>query len=329
MTAFSVARDSSGGHAGVRRMLAIVGPTAAGKTAAALALADLFPVALISLDSALVYRGLDIGTAKPSLEEQRRHPHQLIDIRDPTEVFTVADYVADADAAARNALAAGRVPVLVGGSMLYLRAFRAGLAQLPPTDPGIRAALTAELGERGTDALHAELAAVDPQAASGIHPNNPQRLLRALEVWRQSGRPLSSYWAMQGDTGVLQRLGVELDVVAWTPEPRAALHARIEDRLDAMLDAGFVAEVESLRRRSDLHPDLPSLRTVGYRQIWEWLERPTDHRQLRESILAATRQLARRQLTWIRHLGGIEAAEPEQAFRLASTALARATEALG
>lgn len=328
MTDPTVADDALSAGAARRRMLAIVGPTAAGKTAAALALADLFPVSLISLDSALVYRGLDIGTAKPSAEEQRRHPHQLIDIRDPTEIYTLADFVADADAAARSALAAGRVPVLVGGSMLYLRAFRDGLAPLPPADPDIRAALSAELSERGSDALHAELAAVDPQAASGIHPNNPQRLLRALEVWRQSGRPLSSYWAMQGDTGVQQRLGMDLDVIAWTPEPRARLHSRIETRLATMLDAGFVAEVESLRRRSDLHPDLPSLRTVGYRQIWDWLDRPTDHRQLRESILAATRQLARRQLTWIRHLGGVEAAEPEQAFRLATTALARATEAL-
>ena len=327
MTDPTIVDDALSAGATRRRVLAIVGPTAAGKTAAALALADLFPVALISLDSALVYRGLDIGTAKPSPEEQRRHPHQLIDIRDPTDIYTVADYVADADTAARNALAAGRVPVLVGGSMLYLRAFRDGLAQLPPADPEIRAALSAELSERGSDALHAELAAVDPQAASGIHPNNPQRLLRALEVWRQSGRPMSSYWSLQTNTGVRQRLGAELDVVAWTPEPRALLHARIETRLDAMLDAGFVAEVESLRKRSDLHPQLPSLRTVGYRQIWEWLDRPTDHRQLRESILAATRQLARRQLTWIRHLGGIEAAEPERAFRLATTALARAVRA--
>ncbi|MGA1370254.1 MAG: tRNA (adenosine(37)-N6)-dimethylallyltransferase MiaA [Pseudomonadales bacterium] len=308
-------------------MLAIVGPTAAGKTAAALTLADRFPLALISLDSALVYRGLDIGTAKPSLEEQRRHPHALIDIRDPSESYSVADFVADADAAVRAARAAGRVPVLVGGTMLYLRAFRDGLAPLPATNPEIRAALIAELNERGSAALYAELVGVDPEAARGIHPNNPQRLLRALEVWRQSGRPLSAHWALQRDTSVRERLGIDLDVVAWTPEPRAELHARIETRLDAMLDAGFVAEVDALRRRSDLHADLPSLRAVGYRQIWEWLDAPSDMTRLRASMLAATRQLARRQLTWIRNLGGIQAAEPARAMQFASDALARAVAA--
>jgi tRNA dimethylallyltransferase len=243
---------------------------------------------------------MDIGTAKPSPAELARFPHALVDIRDPGEPYSVADFVADADAAVREALAAGRVPLLVGGTMLYLRAFREGLADLPRADARVRMALEGEAAERGLAALHAELARADPQAAAQIHPNNPQRLLRALEVLRGTGRPISSWWREQGATGVRERLNVELEAIALLPESRAELHARIEARFDAMQAAGFVDEVAQLRARGDLEPGLPSMRAVGYRQVWDYLEGNIDAAEMRARVLAATRQLARRQLTWLR-----------------------------
>lgn len=294
------------GRTGQPPVLALVGPTAAGKTAAAFALADRRPVALISLDSAMVYRGMDIGTAKPSPAELARHPHALVDIRDPAEAYSVAEFLADADAAVRAALDAGRLPVLVGGTMLYLRAFREGLASLPPADPTVRAALEREAEARGLAALYDELRQRDPVAAAGIHPNNPQRLLRALEVVRATGRPISAWWAAQAGTDVGQRLGVTLRVVALVPDDRAALHARIAVRFDAMLAAGFLDEVIALRARGDLHDALPSMRAVGYRQAWRHLEGGTPHAEFREQGIAATRQLARRQLTWLRSWRWVE-----------------------
>ena len=293
------------------RVLAIVGPTASGKTGAALRLADEFPLALISLDSAMVYRDMDIGTAKPSPEELERFPHALVDIRDPADVYSVADFLADADAAVRAAHQAGRIPLLVGGTMMYLRAFREGLASLPSADAATRAELEREAEERGWSALHAELARVDPEAAARIHPNNPQRLQRALEVFRVSGRPISSWWREQAATGVTERLGVDLEVIAALPPSRAGLHAQIETRLDAMLAGGFVDEVAALRARGDLHAGLPSMRAVGYRQIWSYLDGRIDRTEMRAQAIAATRQLARRQLTWLRSWAWVEPRSPE------------------
>jgi tRNA dimethylallyltransferase len=311
-------------HGGRPRVLAIVGPTAAGKTGAALRLAGAYPVALISLDSAMVYRGMDIGTAKPSRVELERFPHALVDIRDPAEPYSAAEFLADADAAVRAAFAAGRIPVLVGGTMLYLRVFREGLATLPSADPDIRAELEREAARAGWPALHEELVRVDPVAAAQIHPNNPQRLMRALEVFRATGRPISAWWRAQAATGIVERLGAELDVVAAIPPSRAALHAQIEARFDAMLAAGFVEEVEALRARGDLHPALPSIRAVGYRQVWDWLEGRTDRAEMRARAIAATRQLARRQLTWLRGWTWVEAVAPESLEAVAERLLVRA-----
>ena len=302
------------------KVFALVGPTAAGKTAVALELAARYPVALISIDSAQVYRGMDIGSAKPTRDELARFPHALIDIRDPSETYSVAEFLADADAAVRSALGAGRIPLLVGGTMLYLRAFREGLAALPPVDAAVREALSAEADARGLAALHAELAAVDPQAAAGIHPNNPQRLLRALEVWRQTGRPLSAWWAGQPAADVAARLGVGFEAYAVVPDSRALLHQRIEQRLTAMFAAGFMDEVRALRSRTDLHPGLPSLRAVGYRQAWAHLDGALAADALAPAVLAATRQLARRQLTWLRSFGWVTAGS---AVQIGSTLAAR------
>jgi len=304
-----------------------VGPTASGKTDVALRLAAEFPVALISLDSAMVYRGMDIGTAKPSPLELSQFPHALVDIRDPLEAYSVAEFVADADAAVRAALDVGRVPLLVGGTMLYLRAFREGLAELPAADPEIRAALEREMAERGAAALHAELARADPLAAAGIHPNNPQRLQRALEVLRSSGRPISAWWREQGATGVGDRLGVDLRVVAVIPDSRAELHARIEARFDAMLDAGFLDEVASLRARGDLDATLPCMRAVGYRQVWAHLDGRLGRADMRAQGVAATRQLARRQLTWLRGWDWVERESHEAAESAARRQVARARSA--
>jgi tRNA dimethylallyltransferase len=281
-----------------RRIIALVGPTAVGKTEIAMALADRFPVSLISLDSAMVYRGMDVGTAKPEPELLQRYPHALIDIRDPAESYSAAEYLAAADAVVQASLDRGRTPLLVGGTMLYLKTFREGLAPLPSADPVIRGRLTREAETRGSEALHRRLMEVDPDAASRIHPNNFSRIQRALEVVELTGRPMSSFWG-EG-SGVAERLGAQLLEFGIDPGDRTALHERIAARFNAMLDQGFVEEVDELKRRGDLHPDLPSMRAVGYRQIWEYLEGGTDMDGMREKALAATRQLAKRQLTWMR-----------------------------
>lgn len=281
-------------------IILLLGPTAAGKTDAAVALAERLPCRLISMDSALVYRGMDIGTAKPPAKLLARHPHALIDIRDPATPYTAADFVADADREVRQALEQGKLPVLVGGTMLYARAFRDGLAALPPADPQVRAAIEAEAAAQGWPKLHARLAAVDPVAAANIHPHNGARLQRALEVFETTGKPISAYWRTQGQSAASHRLGQELLEFAVIPRERAELHRRIEERFDAMLAEGFVDEVRALRARADLHPGLPAMRAVGYRQVWRHLDGDWDAAQMRAKALAATRQLARRQLTWLR-----------------------------
>jgi len=281
-------------------VLALVGPTAVGKTEVALALAARLPVDLISLDSVMVYRGMDIGTAKPSAEVLERFPHALLDIRDPTERYSAASFLRDADQAVTLALARGRLPVLVGGTMLYLRSFREGLAQLPQADPGLRAQIQQEAQRVGWQVLHEELTRVDPRAAEGIHPNNPQRLIRALEVFRSTGRPISDFWRQQKDQNVGRRLGVNLTEVALVPDDRRLLHERINARFAAMLEAGLIDEVVSLRARFDLSLELPSMRSVGYRQVWQFLEGNLTYEALVQAGAAATRRLAKRQLTWLR-----------------------------
>ena len=278
----------------------LLGPTAAGKTDAAIALAERLPCHLISMDSTQVYRGLDIGAAKPRPALLARHPHALVDIRDPAEPYTVADFVADADREVRRALAVGRMPVLVGGAMLYARAFRDGLAALPRANSAVRAAIEAEAGAGGWPQLHARLAQVDPVAAANIHPHNGVRLQRALEVFEATGRPISEYWKAQKQCTAAQRLSEKVLEFAIVPEDRPTLHRRIEERFDAMLKAGFAEEVRRLRQRADLHPRLPALRAVGYRQMWRHLDGEFDAAEMRAKALAATRQLARRQFTWLR-----------------------------
>jgi len=277
--------------------LCLAGPTASGKSAAALAIAAaLAPrraVEIVSVDSALVYRGMDIGTAKPSAAERATVPHHLIDIVDPAERYSAARFVADAAAAVAAIRKRGNVPLLVGGTMLYFRALFDGLDALPEADLMVRADIDARAVRAGWPALHAELAAIDPTTAARLAPNDSQRIQRALEVHRVSGRPLSA-WHSPPD-------GLTPPLIALEPNDRAWLHARIGERFAAMLDAGFVDEVRRLRARADLHTGLPSMRAVGYRQAWSALE-SGDLATLAASASAATRQLAKRQLTWLRSM---------------------------
>ena len=279
-------------------ILILTGPTAAGKTAAAMALAHAHRVRLISVDSAMVYRGLDIGSAKPSPAELARYPHALIDIRDPAEPYTVSEFVADADAQVRAALDAGETPVLVGGTMMYLQAFREGLDQLPRTSAEVREHVKGRAAEEGWPALHEELKRTDPVAAERIHPNNPQRLARALEVQQMTGQPISSFWGKA--PGAAERFGCAVRTLVVDVSERAVLHRRIEQRLDIMLEMGLLDEVAGLRERSDLHADLPAMRAVGYRQVWQHLDGDLTLEEMRDRVLTATRTLARRQYTWIR-----------------------------
>lgn len=296
-------------------LLVITGVTATGKTDLALTLADRFPVHLISVDSAMVYRGMDIGTAKPSAAELRRHPHALIDIRDPVEAYTVADFVSDADREVAWAFANGKAPILVGGTMMYLRAFREGLDDIPASTPAVRALVAERAAQEGWPALHAELIARDPVAAAGIHPNNPQRLARALEVLLLTGKPLSSYWGTAHSAAARHACDVTEVWLDW-PE-RQIVHDRIAQRLDHMFASGFIDEVVQLRARGDLHVGLPALRAVGYRQVWSYLDGKLSADQMRQDVLAATRGLARRQYTWLRawtHMHRLSAADPAAAF---------------
>jgi tRNA dimethylallyltransferase len=273
----------------------LMGPTASGKTDLAIALHEQLPVQLVSVDSAMVYRGMDIGTAKPSPAELARAPHRLIDICDPAEAYSAADFRRDALAAMAEISAAGRIPLLVGGTMLYFRALQYGLSDLPHADPGLRARLSEALEREGLAALHARLAGVDPEAARRIHPNDPQRTLRALEVWEATGRPLSELQQQPGEAMPYRPLKLVL-----APPERAVLHARIDQRFLHMLEAGLVEEVERLVARGDLDPELPSMRSVGYRQVWRWLRGESSRVEMVQQGQAATRQLARRQLTWLR-----------------------------
>ena len=281
-----------------RIAVCIMGPTAAGKTEAALALADRTDVDLISVDSAMVYRHMDIGTAKPDPDVLARHPHALIDVSEPTEPFSAANFLADADAAVARALDRGRTPVLVGGSMLYFKAFRDGLSTLPSAHPTTRAAIEVRARQNGWKALHAELKRIDPAAAERIHPNDPQRIQRALEVFYVSGKPISQWWASSAGNSVRQRLDCELLEVALSTD--AHLATRISHRFDAMLEKGLVDEVAGLRNMPNLDLSKPSMRAVGYRQVWRHLDGDLDFETMRRQAVAATRQLARRQATWLR-----------------------------
>ena len=245
----------------------VMGPTASGKTALAMELYDRLPVELVSVDSALVYRGMDIGTAKPSAAELARYPHRLVDICDPAEAYSAERFRRDALRAMQEIHAAGKTPLLVGGTMLYYRALQYGLSRLPASDPAVRAQLEEQMQARGLASLHAELRRADPVAAQRIHPHDPQRTLRALEVWRLTGRPLSELQAREKGEGMPYR-AVKL---VRAPASREALHGRIERRFEAMLAEGFEAEVRALMARGDLHAELPSMRSVGYRQMWEYL----------------------------------------------------------
>jgi tRNA dimethylallyltransferase len=285
----------------------LMGPTASGKTALACALRERFALELVSVDSALVYRGLDIGAAKPDAQTLARHPHALLDLRDPSEPYSAADFRADALEAMARIRSRGRVPLLVGGTGLYFRALQRGLSALPDAEPAIRARLAAEASACGWPALHARLAGLDPAAAARIGPNDAQRLQRALEVIELTGRPLSEQ--QTGGTGgpfpwrVLK--------LALVPAEREELHARIARRFDAMLAAGLLDEVRALRERGDLHPDLPALRAVGYRQAWEHLEGTTGMSTFRDKGIFATRQLAKRQITWLRAEMDARVLDPE------------------
>jgi tRNA dimethylallyltransferase len=274
----------------------VMGPTASGKTDLAMALYDRLPVELISVDSALIYRGMDIGTAKPTPRELADYPHCLIDICDPSEAYSAENFRNDALRAMQQITEAGRIPLLVGGTMLYYRALQYGLSKLPASDPQQRALLEHEMHEKGLAALHAELAQVDPVAAQRIHPNDPQRTLRALEVYRQTGRPFSELQASDKGEGMPYRV---LKLVR-APAERVVLHERIGQRFEQMLEAGFEAEVRGLIARGDLHADMPSMRSVGYRQMWEYLHGDYDYTEMVERGKAATRQLAKRQITWLR-----------------------------
>jgi tRNA dimethylallyltransferase len=273
----------------------LMGPTASGKTALACALAEVFPLQLVSVDSALVYRGLDIGAAKPTPATLARHPHALIDIRDPAQPYSAAMFRSDALDTMATITAAGGVPLLVGGTGLYFRALERGLSELPEADADLRARIAEDAQRHGWPALHARLQAADPQAASRIRPNDAQRIQRALEVMELSGRPLSE---LQGNARV--RFPYRLLKLALVPADRERLRERIARRFDQMLAAGFLDEVRRLRARGDLDPKLPALRAVGYRQAWQYLDGAMDAGECRDRAIFATNQLAKRQLTWLR-----------------------------
>ncbi|WP_422087300.1 tRNA (adenosine(37)-N6)-dimethylallyltransferase MiaA [Variovorax sp.] len=288
------------------RYVALAGPTASGKTAVALAMSMVRPVEIVSVDSALVYRGMDIGTAKPTAEERAAVPHHLIDILDPRESYSAAAFVADATRLIGEIRARGAMPLLVGGTMLYFKALFDGIDAMPAADAAVRARIDAEAATLGWPAMHARLAQVDPVTAARLAPQDSQRIQRALEVWESSGQPLSSFHASDNKTARPVEGGV---LFSLEPADRAWLHKRIAERFDAMLAAGFLDEVKALRARGDLSTDLPSMRCVGYRQAWETLDAcgasQPDARamaDLRERAIAATRQLAKRQVTWLRSM---------------------------
>ncbi|MGB9091073.1 MAG: tRNA (adenosine(37)-N6)-dimethylallyltransferase MiaA [Pseudomonas farsensis] len=284
----------------------LMGPTAAGKTDLAIELTKVLPCELISVDSALVYRDMDIGTAKPSKDILTAYPHRLVDIIDPAESYSAKQFCTDALAAMAEITARGKIPLLVGGTMLYYKALLEGLADMPPADPEVRASLEAQARALGLGELHRQLAEVDPESAARIHPNDPQRLIRALEVYRVSGLSMTAHRQRQlaqssgADAGANGHLPYTVASLAIAPADRHVLHERIALRFSQMLEQGFVDEVRSLRARSDLHVGLPSIRAVGYRQVWEYLDGALDENEMRERGIIATRQLAKRQFTWLR-----------------------------
>ena len=281
------------------RAVCLAGPTTSGKTALAMALARQLPLEVVSVDSALVYRGMDIGTAKPGAAERAELPHHLVDIIEPTQVYSAARFVTEAQRLIGEINARGRLALLVGGTMLYFKALREGIDPMPAADAALRAQIDAEAAARGWPALHAELALVDAASAARLAPNDSQRIQRALEVFRLSGKPLS-LWHQAGRRSA----DPALPLLSLEPNSRAWLHQRIAQRFDAMLAAGFIDEVRALRARGDLDAEMPSMRCVGYRQAWAALDagHPIDTAALRETGIAATRQLAKRQLTWLRSM---------------------------
>ena len=290
----------------------IMGPTASGKTALAMSLRQRFPVELISVDSALIYRGMDIGTAKPTAKELAQAPHRLIDIRDPAESYSAADFRADALREMAAITAEGKIPLLVGGTMLYFKALLEGLSPLPPADPEVRAQIEKQAQELGWETLHRQLQQVDPVSAARIHPNDPQRLSRALEVFLISGKTLTELTKISGET-----LPYNVQQFAIAPATREQLHQRIALRFEQMMAAGFEAEARALFERGDLHTDLPSVRCVGYRQMWSYLEGEIGYDEMVYRGICATRQLAKRQMTWLRgweSVHWLDSDEPLQAL---------------
>jgi tRNA dimethylallyltransferase len=288
---------------------ALLGPTASGKSALALALSRQVPLEIISVDSAQVYRGMDIGTAKPGAAERAAVPHHLIDLIDPDQAYSAGQWRTAAIRSVGEILGRGKTPLLVGGTMLYYRTLIAGLDELPQADPALRAAIDADAARRGWPALHADLAKVDPQAAARLPPSDSQRIQRALEVFRLTGKPLSS---LHGASRA--QLPFELRAFALMPPDRAQLHAKIAQRFDLMLQAGLVEEVQALRGRFKLSAGMPSMRSVGYRQVWEMLEDGIDRKTMRERAVAATRQLAKRQMTWLRSFRDVVRLDPAAAL---------------
>ena len=283
-------------HSDAATILFIMGPTAAGKTDLAVECVEQFDCEIISVDSALVYRQMDIGTAKPDAATLQRAPHKLIDIIDPAESYSAASFRADALAEIQATIKRGKTPLLVGGTMLYYKALQQGLSELPSADEKIRAQLEANALDIGWQAMHTRLAEVDPVAAERIHPNDPQRIQRALEVYEATGKSLTEYWQNQSASA----LPYKVIKIAFFPDDRTLLRRRIALRFQLMLELGFIDEVEALRARGDLHLDLPSMRCVGYRQAWEYLDGGMSFDEMKEKAIIATGQLAKRQMTWLR-----------------------------
>ncbi|MFQ3231997.1 MAG: tRNA dimethylallyltransferase [Reinekea sp.] len=275
--------------------LFLMGPTASGKTDLAIELCENLPCEIISVDSALIYRGMDIGTAKPNSAELKKAPHMLIDILDPAQSYSVAEFRKDALLAMENITARGNIPLLVGGTMMYFKALIDGLSPLPESDQSVRKVIQAKAEESGWQALHQQLAQIDPTSAKRIHPNDPQRLIRALEVYQLTDRSMTDLMATKSAP-----IPYNVKQFCIAPDDRKVLHQRIAQRFQLMVDAGFQAEVEKLKNRGDLHLNLPSIRCVGYRQMWQYLDGDCDFNEMCEKSIAATRQLAKRQLTWLR-----------------------------
>ncbi len=282
----------------------LLGPTATGKSALAMRIAEKIPLEIVAVDSAQVYRGMDIGTAKPSAADRAAVPHHLIDLRDPSEPYSAAAFVADAACAIEQIRARGRLPLLVGGTMLYAKALREGLSNLPSADTEIRERIESDASALGWPALHARLAQIDGPTATRVKPNDSQRIQRALEVFEATGVPMSELLSVKNSRPV------KVNTIALPPPDRPTLHRRIEQRFDAMLNAGLLDEVRSLHARGDLHAQLPSIRSVGYRQAWAFLESKCTYEEFRASAIAATRQLAKRQMTWLRSMRDARFIEP-------------------